>query len=137
MEKNKPRGGGGFKRGKEYWEETFGDLDSAEQYQQEFADSFTNILETNFHTFWEATFGEANSLLEQLLQATFGSIMSNIASGLLSFIPGGSIVSGIVSLFGSSSNNSNNTPVVIQLGGEDVARVVLEGNRVIQQRRLS
>ena len=54
-------------------------LKKDEKYQQEFADSFTNILETNFSTFWEATFGEANSLLEQLLQATFGSIMSNIA----------------------------------------------------------
>ena len=133
------KGGGGFKRGKEYWEEKFGGKDSAEQYQQDFVDSFTNILETNFSTFWTATFGEANSLLEQLLQATFGSIFANIASGLLSFIPGGSIVGGIVDLFSkpSSGGNNSNTPIVIQLGGEDVARVVLEGNRVIQQRRLS
>ena len=109
-----------------------------EKYQQDFADSFTNILETNFHTFWEATFGEANSLLEQLLQATVGGIIASFASSLLSLIPFGGFISGLFGGGGASgASPGGNQPILIQLGGEDVARVVLEGNRVIQQRRLS
>jgi len=101
-------------------------LKRAEQYQQQFADSFTNILETNFSTFWTATFGEANSLLEQLLQATFGSILSQLVSGFLSFIPFGSFISSMAS--GAKSPAVNPQQIVLQINGQDAATFVNAGN---------
>ena len=116
--------------------------DKQEKYQEKFVNSWVNIMDYNFSSFWEKTFGEANSILEQMLMTTLGAVFSSLMSELINFIPGGGIIGFVTSLFNSSvriggNNVSSNQPIVIQLGDEDVARVILKGNQIIQQRRLN
>jgi len=61
-----------------------------------------------------------------------------VFSGLLSFLPGGSIVGGIVSLFsgGAGGATSPSQNITIEMGGMPLGQLVLEGNRQISQRRL-
>ena len=107
------------------------------QFEQ-IAIGWRNILDSNFSSFWQKTFGEANSLLEQLLMSTFQSVFSQIASSLISFLPGGGLFGFLGGLFGGGAGGAGpSQPIVIQIGDEDVARVVLRGNKVIQQRRMS
>ena len=96
-----------------------------------FKDEFINA--------WGEIFGEANSLFEKLMQ--------NIANTLLEFaaksaagaflnliIPGLGTAYGALS--GGSSGGGNQQVVVVQLGNEELARVVVKGNQEAQRLRL-
>ena len=101
-------------------------------------DDWSNVLVSNMNTAWITIFGEANSLFEQLINSMVNMLIGQVFSGLLSFLPGGSIVGGIVSLFsgGASPPGGTNQPIVIEMGGMPLGQLVLEGNRQISQRRL-
>jgi hypothetical protein len=99
------------------------------------ARQWTGALESNFNEFWDSTFGYANSLLEQLLKMTFTSILGD----LLSFLPGGGILGGILSIFDKPARGGG-TPsqtIVIRLGEEELATLVRQGNETNRLRRMN
>ncbi|KKK69744.1 hypothetical protein LCGC14_2930960, partial [marine sediment metagenome] len=93
-------------------------------------------------------FGEANSLFEQLINSMADLLIKDVFSQLISFLPGGGILSGVIDLFSSPPTPSpitqtldpgrapGNQTIIIELGGMPLGQVVLEGNREIQERRL-
>lgn len=99
-------------------------------------DTVGDVFRSNARNIWEDFFGEANSIGEQILQSLFGNILSNltsnISSELLSFIPGGSIVSGLLDIFGlgkinpGGSNLSNagvnSQGILVQIGENQVEK---------------
>ena len=112
----------------------------AEQMMQNVSMTWTNILSSNFSQFWDETFGYANSLLEQLLKATFMSIFSS----LLSFLPGGGILGAIFGGGGAggalSSRGGGGAPsniIVLKIGEEEVGSFVNKGNEYNRMRRLN
>ena len=110
----------------------------SEMMMQNVSMSWTNILSSNFSMFWDETFGYANSLLEQLLKATFMSIISSF----LSFLPGGSILGAIFGGGGaggatSASKGGTSDMIVLKIGDEEVSRFVNRGNEYNRMRRLN
>jgi len=110
----------------------------SEQMMRSVSMSWTNILSSNFSMFWDETFGYANSLLEQLLKATFMSIISSF----LSFLPGGSILGAIFGGGGaggatSASKGGTSDMIVLKIGDEEVSRFVNRGNEYNRMRRLN
>ena len=81
--------------------------------------SFTQTFQSNFSQAWTDIFGEANSLFEQFMENLTSSLLSfatqNIAGslfeGLMSFLPGGSIISGIGSLFGFGASGGGESKI--------------------------
>ena len=113
-------------------------FDKATEMMNGVSRQWTSTLESNFNEFWDSTFGYANSLLEQLLKATFMSIFGS----LLSFLPGGGILGGIISLFDSSSGGGGsrsapNNIIVLKIGEEEVGSFVNKGNEYNRMRRLN
>lgn len=114
-------------------------LKDADKVGRTIFDNWSNILVSNMNTAWVTIFGEANSLFEQLINSMVNMLIGQVFSGLLSFLPGGSIVGGIVGLFsggGASGATAPVTNLTIEMGGMPLGQVVLEGNRQISQRRL-
>jgi len=113
-------------------------FDKSKDMMEGVARAWTSTLEGNFNEFWDSTFGYANSLLEQLLKATFMSIFSS----LLSFIPGGSILGAIFNSGGAGGANTpvggtTNNMIVLKIGDEEVASFVNKGNEYNRMRRLN
>ena len=116
-------------------------------------DGWANVLTSNMNTAWAEIFGEANSLFEQLVNSMADLLVKNVFSQLISFIPGGGILGFIGDLFGgggasgargpitqiptSSSRTPGNQTIIIELGGMRLGELVLQGNRQIQERRLT
>lgn len=116
------------------------DLSRGFKEQMEFVNDLiresASILRNEFITAWEDIFGEANSLFEKLL-ANMVSKLAELAAtklmyGFLDFLLPG-MGSGLQMAYGATSTG---TPIVINLGDEEVARVVLKGQKIIQNRRM-
>ena len=112
-------------------------FDNSVQMMEGVSRQWTATLESNFNEFWDSTFGHANSLLEQLLKMTFTGILSQV----LSFLPGGGILTGIFSLFGSPRTGGGGVGtsevVVLQIGDENIGTFVRKGNEFNRMRRLN
>jgi len=103
--------------------------------------SLTDTLQSGFSQAWEKIFGEANSLVEQLLSNLANGLM-NLASRkaetaifdfILGLIPGGSAVSGALSVANSGYGGNGtytprmqagNTTTVIKLGDATLLKLV-------------
>ncbi len=104
---------------------------------QSIFDNWANILVSNMNTAWITIFGEANSLFEQLINSMVNLMLTQLVTGLLSFIPSGNIFTGILTdIFSPGAPSSGGTNITIEMGGMPLGQVVLEGNRQISQRRL-
>ncbi len=100
-------------------------------------DGWANVLTSNMNTAWAEIFGEANSLFEQLINSMADLLVKSVFTGLLSFLPGGGIISGIAGLFGGGAAPSGGpTTIIVELGGRPLGEMVLDGNKQIQQLRL-
>ena len=114
-------------------------------------DGWANVLTSNMNTAWAEIFGEANSLFEQLINSMVDLLIKDVFTGLLNFIaPGGGGILGFIGgLFSSptpspitqtitgSSRTPGNQTIILQMGDRTMGEWVLEGNRVIQERRLT
>ena len=105
------------------------------------------------NTAWAEIFGEANSLFEQLINSMTDLLVKSVFSQLIGLLPGGGILSFVGSLFGGGGGagqalspinqtlNPGRTPgnqtIILQMGDRTMGEWVLEGNRVIQERRLT
>lgn len=105
---------------------------------------WSNVLVSNMNTAWAEIFGEANSLFEQLINSMVDLLVKDLFAGLLSFLPGGSVLSGVFSLFGGAippggggGGGGGSQTIVLEIGGRRMGEFVLEGNRQIQQLRLT
>ncbi len=101
-------------------------------------DGWASVLTSNMNTAWAEIFGEANSLFEQLINSMADLLIKDIFTSLLSFIPGGGVLSGVIDLFSGApgKGGGGQTNITIEMGGMPLGQIVLEGNRQIQQRRL-
>jgi len=109
-------------------------FDKASDMMEGVSRNWTATLESNFNEFWDSTFGYANSLLEQLLKMTFTGILSQA----LSFLPGGGILTGIISAFSSPTSSGGGVypqTIVVKLGDEDLATAVRKGDSYNTMRR--
>ena len=101
-------------------------------------DGWASVLTSNMSTAWAEIFGEANSLFEQLINSMADLLIKDIFTSLLSFIPGGGVLSGVIDLFSGApgKGGGGQTNITIEMGGMPLGQIVLEGNRQITQRRL-
>ena len=88
-------------------------------------------LQGQFNNFWNKTFGEANSLLEQFLQNFANGLFElgsrSLLSSFLDFIPGGEFLKPFI---------TKPQVINVNLGNETVERVVVGNIRSAQQKRL-
>ena len=90
------------------------------------------ILEGEFNRFWQNTFGEANSLLEQFLM-NFISGLANLGAQSLF----GTVLNFLLPGVGSLAGMAMKPQVInVNLGNETVERVVVGNIRSAQQKRL-
>ena len=90
------------------------------------------ILEGEFNRFWQNTFGEANSLLEQFLM-NFVSGLANLGAQSLF----GTVLNFLLPGVGSLAGMAMKPQVInVNLGNETVERVVVGNIRSAQQKRL-
>ncbi len=92
-------------------------------------------LQDEFSKFWNDTFGEANSLLEKFLE-TFANGLFELGSrtligSFLDFIPGGEFLKPFL-----STNTGGKQIINVNIGNETVERVIVNGIKSAQQKRL-
>ena len=118
------------------------DFSKGEQDLIDFVDtltfSLTDTLQSGFSQAWENIFGEANSLVEQLLANLYNGLMNlamsqasqGIFDFILSLIPGGGAVKGVGEIatstgaFRMKNMQPGNTTTVIKLGDATLLKLV-------------
>ena len=104
-------------------------------------DGWASVLTSNMNTAWAEIFGEANSLFEQLVNSMADLLVKDVFASLFNFASAGFTgpIGGLIGVIGGlfSSGSSNDQPIIIEMGGMEIGRVVLEGNKQIQDRRLT
>ena len=118
------------------------DFDKGQQDLIDFVDtltfSLTDTLQSGFSQAWENIFGEANSLVEQLLANLYNGLMNlamsqasqKIFDFILSLIPGGGAVKGVGEIatstgaFRMKNMQPGNTTTIIKLGDATLLKLV-------------
>ena len=104
-----------------------------EEKANEVVGTISNVFASEGKNIWEDFFGEANSIGEKVFSALFSNLLDNISTSLftdlLSFLPGGSLLGGLGSIFGlgkvadgGSAGGVKTQNVLVQIGENQVEK---------------